>query len=467
MSLAEPTGDITEGWGDRQFQHPDDGAKEVGPWSDRLETAVLGCMIVHQSAAQWAVANLSPHHFVREKHRHIFKAICDVRAEGLDADLPQVCERLKVLQKLEWCGGENGIIQVCEYVVAGESVRMKVREYSQKLSEYYVRREIWKRCNRLAKHALEGTASGVKLLDWAYNVPRQLANVGSETYLTSAFDPSEGAGLTGVTTGLQMIDKHVGSGAVGYPRGNISMIGSRRGGGKTGFMVGSLVAARRAGHKVAYATLEMRGRAIANRMVQSLCGWDRCPNVDEVAKEWHKAVQRVRNWDIPMWDPTGKRGAEKSVNALVAWAIDLYDTKGFDILYVDYFQLLTAKGRFDNRTRELDHVADELMWLAQQLGVAVVVGSQLTKIENGGGVRAKDSIKIEDNAELVLYLTREKDQVGRLLTPATISVSKSRHGQEGIEDASWNRRFVRFEEVGNPPSPIEDDEQDLFDPFAD
>jgi len=90
-----------------------------------------------------------------------------------------------------------------------------------------------------------------------------------------------------------------------------------------------------------------------------------------------------------------------------------------------------------------------------------VVGSQLSKME-GGGYRAKDCIKIEDNAELGLYLFKEKSGSHQPEANATIKIGKNRHGREGIVDAKWSNRFVAWFDPNKPAEPAEE-----YDAFAD
>jgi replicative DNA helicase len=428
----------------------------AGPQSDDLEFRIIGHMLGWHDAAVWGAERLEPEHFYGPSARTIFRTIQAMVRQRLYVDVGTVIDRMTKTGKLASVGGEMYLLQMeAQVALRGAPDVNSVRYLAPNLIDYYARRSLMERAAKLVKAAQDTETPLQEVLSAAHAIPRRLAKIGSDTYSTADYDPSEQAGLKGVTTGLPCIDKHVGGRGVGFPKAGLSVVGARRGGGKTGFMVSSLVAAKKAGYRTAYATLEMKGKRITDRMVQNLCGWDVAPIVSTFASEWKDAVDQVREWAVPMWDPSGLQGGEKTVDALCAWATDLADMVGLDELIVDYYQLLSAKGRWDNRTHELSYVADKLMWLGHETGAAIVAGSQLTKLPDGS-VRAKDCIKIEDNAELVLYLTREKDGQS-LLTPASVAFGKNRNGRETNEDVLWNRRHVRFEDP-NPPKP---------DPFAD
>jgi replicative DNA helicase len=422
-----------------------------GPWDESLEQNVLACMLLHESAASWASESLAAELFFRPGHRTIFRIIQGLVRKGFDADHLTVKSALANERQLENVGGADYLLHLADEVgISGPSNRARVRQYGQDLQLLYVRRVLMERANNLARTAEEGGMELEELLAKAGEMATQLVTVGSDTYCTTSYDPSVRSALRGVPTGLPCIDKYVGANGVGFPRGNVTMVGAKRGSGKTGFLVSSMVHARKANLKVAYTTLEMRGDSISNRMTKSLCGFDVTPNVSHYVIEYLDAVKLVQEWAVKMWDPSGKRGSEKTIQALTAWVVHIKETIGLDALYVDYFQLFRASGRFDNRTRELDYIADEFMWLGQSLDIAVVVGSQLSKTPDGAW-RAKDSIKLEDNAELVLYLEKEKTPPNVSVSDATITIGKNRHGREGVEEVRWNGSHVRFEEKAYDP----------------
>ncbi len=290
-------------------------------------------------------------------------------------------------------------------------------------------------------------------LGQAFDLPRGLPSAGTDTVRTSEIDPDDESHVQrGVTSGILSLDLVCPGG--GYYVAEPSLVVASRGGGKTAWMVNSCVAGARAGHKAGYATLEMPAAKIVRRMVQSICGWSHRPGLSgKLQAEYDRAKQAVRDLDIPIYDPSGRAGGDRTVEGLVAWAVDLKSTRGLDCLYVDYVQKLSSSARrFDNRTRELDHVADELEWLAKRAGVAIVQGSQLTADPTGKGLgRAKDSIRFEDNAALVLQPKRDKEGDG-----ARVTVTKNRHGEEPSLPLKWNRMHVRYEDEGG-----------AYDPYAD
>src|SRR4029450_10589871 len=52
---------------------------------------------------------------------------------------------------------------------------------------------------------------------------------------------------------------------------------------------------------------------------------------------------------------------------------------GLNLLIVDYIQLMTGRGRFENRTLELASISRSLKGLAKELAVPIVVLSQLSR----------------------------------------------------------------------------------------
>ena len=52
---------------------------------------------------------------------------------------------------------------------------------------------------------------------------------------------------------------------------------------------------------------------------------------------------------------------------------------GLNLLVVDYIQLMSGRGRFENRTLELASISRSLKGLAKELNVPIVVLSQLSR----------------------------------------------------------------------------------------
>src|SRR4029434_6707491 len=85
---------------------------------------------------------------------------------------------------------------------------------------------------------------------------------------------------------------------------------------------------------------------------------------------------------------------------------------GLSLIVVDYLQLMTGRGRFDNRTLELASISRGLKGLAKELNVPVVALSQLSRAPEARSDHRpllsdlRESGALEQDADVVLMLFR-------------------------------------------------------------
>lgn len=84
--------------------------------------------------------------------------------------------------------------------------------------------------------------------------------------------------------------------------------------------------------------------------------------------------------------------------------------RGYQVIVVDYLQLLRAAG--ENRTTQVTNISIALHTMAQSMGVLVVALSQLARQGKDGGMPGMDALResgqIEQDADVVMMLNLEK-----------------------------------------------------------
>lgn len=103
-------------------------------------------------------------------------------------------------------------------------------------------------------------------------------------------------------------------------------------------------------------------------------------------------------------------------------------TKGYQIIIVDYLQLLQSSG--ENRTTQVTNISIALHTMAQSLGVTVVALSQLAREGQQGGKQGmsalRESGQIEQDADVVMILSLEKQ--GQPSGNRIMSIEKNKEG---------------------------------------
>jgi replicative DNA helicase len=142
-----------------------------------------------------------------------------------------------------------------------------------------------------------------------------------------------------------------------------------------------------------------------------------------------------------------------SVLEMRAKARRLKSEHGLDLLVVDYLQLMTGRGRFENRNQELAWISRSLKQLAKELKVPIVALSQLSRAPESRSEHRpqlsdlRESGALEQDADVVLFIYRE-DQYDRKPeneNTAEIIIGKQRNGPTGTVRLAFLKEITRFE----------------------
>ena len=128
---------------------------------------------------------------------------------------------------------------------------------------------------------------------------------------------------------------------------------------------------------------------------------------------------------------------------------------GLSLVVVDYLQLMSSRGRSENRNQEVSAISRGLKLLAKDLDVPFLVLSQLSRAAEtrpGDGVPQlsdlRDSGSIEQDADLVMFIYREevyKRDREDLKGLAEIVIAKQRNGPTGDVHLTFLKSITRFE----------------------
>ena len=113
---------------------------------------------------------------------------------------------------------------------------------------------------------------------------------------------------------------------------------------------------------------------------------------------------------------------------------------GVKLLCIDYLQLLQAAA--ESRVQEVSRISSAIKSVAKELGVPVLVLSQLSRLADGDRPRLshlRDSGSIEQDADVVMLLSREE---GSSLT--NLDVAKHRTGPTAIAELQWDATLTKY-----------------------
>ena len=133
----------------------------------------------------------------------------------------------------------------------------------------------------------------------------------------------------------------------------------------------------------------------------------------------------------------------------------LRNEHGLGLVVIDYLQLMSSRGRSENRNQEISAMSRGLKLLANELHVPFLVLSQLSRApeQRPGDHKPqlsdlRESGSIEQDADLVAFIYREevyKPERDDLKGLADLMLSKQRNGPTGVIKLVFLKESTKFE----------------------
>ncbi len=256
--------------------------------------------------------------------------------------------------------------------------------------------------------------------------------------------------ITGIPSGFDEFDEKT----AGLQDGELIIVAGRPSMGKTSFAMNIVeYAALRNQSSVAIFSMEMPARSLTMRMLSSMGRIDqqRVRTGKLTDDDWPRltsAVSMLSEANLFIDD-----SAALSPTELRARARRLKREHGLSLIIVDYLQLMKISGTAENRATEISEISRSLKALAKELGVPVIALSQLNRsLEQRTDKRPvmsdlRESGAIEQDADLIVFIYR--DEVYNEDSPdqgtAEIIVSKQRNGPIFKTRLTFLGQFTRFE----------------------
>jgi replicative DNA helicase len=435
------------------------------------ERLVLGSIMLDDSLYIQAAGPLDADDFSLEKHRRIFARMGELHERGESVDRVTVANELLRYNELESCGGLSYLVSLDD----GLPHIVNIESYIRIVKDKAILRRIIFTAQNLMNRCLVGEENPEEILAGAEETLLKLGESTSKQTLATprqivaeydgginAFlDPSKR--LKGTGTGFYKLDEMTG----GLHPGDLFILAARPSMGKTALALNiAHHVATKGEQAVAIFSLEMSKESLLTRM---LCAASR---VDS---------QRFRAGYL---NAEERRRLQAGLNELVQAPIFIDDTAGVHLMdihaklrrlqaerklglvVVDYLQLMTGRGRFENRNQEVSSMSRGLKLLAKELGVPMLVLSQLSRATETrqGDHRPqlsdlRESGSIEQDADLVGFIFREevyKRDREDLRGLAELIVAKQRNGPVGKVDLVFLHHLTKFEnraeDLGETPA---------------
>ena len=414
--------------------------RRVPPQDIKAEQSVLGAILINPDAHDVAAGILDSGDFYQERNRLMFDAMSELRAARVPIDAVTLLSQLN--SRAEAAGGAAHIAELASFVPTAANIA----HYARTVHEKAMLRDVITTGRQLANDAFEANdvsefLAGVEC-EIARIVSRQIAapEPSKASMLSSVLWKIEHGGQEdSVLTGFVPLDQSFG----GFNVGHVTILAARTSKGKTACATNIAIKATKAGFTTAYFTLEM--------------------TADEM---WERAVGCEAQVELFSARRRGYRYGEKE---RVEAARTTLESLPLEILYrpsmrprdlriecrrlartlaplklviIDYFNLMRGDRHERERWREMQEVVLALKALAGELGVPILLLSQLNRDTDESAPPSlsnlRDTGAAEEHASNVLFLWQRPPKADAVpmnygdWEDIELIIAKQRNGPAGL-----------------------------------
>ncbi|MBN2939717.1 MAG: replicative DNA helicase [Collinsella sp.] len=441
------------------------GTHQGLPNNPDAEANVLSAMLLSNEVVEEALTELLPDDFYRPMNKALFETMHDMYDHSMPIDSITLIDYLNSENKLQEVGGEAYILELM-----GQTLSLvNWQHHASIVRRDAMLREIIGATNQINQLAYNAPTDTKEVVERAESMllsvtDREVKNAYKplNDFLIEAFNEAKevceaGGVAAGVPTGYPSLDRML----MGLREGQLVIIGARPAVGKTSFALNLALNAASEGYTVAFFSLEMSGKEIAQRFIcaHAQVSMSNFRTGKISPQEWAnigQAAEDLSSLDILIDDTPGI-----TVTEIRAKARRMLHNKEKAIIILDYLQLVSppAGRRAESRTVEVSEMSRALKIMAKELGVPVISLSQLSRaVESRTGKRPqlsdlRESGSIEQDADIVMFLDRSSNEqeAGREDRPpegiTRIIVAKNRSGPIGDVDLVFLAASTKFYEL--------------------
>jgi replicative DNA helicase len=446
--------------------------ERVPPQNIEAEQAVLGAVLLQNTALNKAMEHLQAADFYKAAHQKIFQAMIKMSTAGDAIDLVTLRDHLLRKERIDAVGGAAYLSQLTEVVPTAANIQHYIRIVKEKS----VARRLINAATEIVREGFDEALGTEELLELAEKRIFEISGenirqgfVGIEHIIKNSFEFIESLYekkelITGIPSGFADLDTKTS----GFQPSDLIIVAGRPSMGKTALCLNIAqhvgIQAKKA---VAIFSLEMSKEQLVIRM---LCAEARVDahrlRTGQLKKtDWGKLTNAAGDLsDAPIFiDDT----PAISILEMRAKSRRLMLEHGLSMVIVDYLQLMRGHASAERREQEISEISRSLKALAKELNIPVVALSQLNRsVESRNDKRPmladlRESGAIEQDADVILFVSRDEvyKETEENKGKAEIIIGKQRNGPTGTVALHFERRFTLFQNF----SP-RDQERDYAEP---
>ena len=355
------------------------------------EQGVIGCSLIDSKSLYDVYNNLKPEMFSSDFYRDCYSELLAMYDNGEPINVLSVSQRMESRQyDVETIGTE---LKQC---MLSAPTSAMIKSYGNTIvNEYRARsaKELFQRVSFQPKD-IDNTIAEIliRFEELQGNIAvrsKSLKQIVQE-YKGNYFNEHVGEGL--IRTGFEKLDDCLG----GLEGGDITVIGARPGIGKAAFVTQVIGNMAQRGHRIGYFNLEMNNSQVYERMVSKLAelSLTRVRRAKAFLGGEEKACNKA-NDELETYDVVVSTGS-KSISEVRAESRH----QNFDIIIIDYLQLVKADKHYGNRASEVGDISKAIKALAMELHIPIILLSQLNRISESKDTKEPTMAELRESGDI-------------------------------------------------------------------
>lgn len=437
------------------------------PQAIEAERMLLGAIMVYPQALEKVKeTGLNSTHFYQKNHQDIFRAFEEVYRQEQYVDLTTTITYLKETKAIDQVGSAQYLLELSQDISPLSSLPF----YSSLIIDKAQLRKMISTSLEIGKLAQSGQEIN-EILDESERLLLEVTRnrrtndfeeggvVAKRVYDHIVTLSAGESATTGLKTGYNRLDKIT----HGFQRGDLIILAARPSVGKTALALNfGLEVAIRNDASVALFSLEMPSDHLVERMLasRSLVPSDKLRTGYGITNEnWNALNEAV--FDLEKSKVFIDDSSMIKMSEIFSKCRKLKADHGLDLVIIDYIQLISSGGHYENRQQEVSQISRQLKMLARELDCPVIALSQLTRAVEQANREPqlsdlRESGAIEQDADIVFMLHREQtmdEDVPNSVRPENqvinLFIRKHRNGSIGEVQLNFMGAYSKFLDMDN------------------
>ncbi len=430
------------------------GLKDKAPPQNlEAEQAVLGAMLLDWGAVNNIVSVLQSDRFFSYQNKIIYEAMISLFSQNIHGDVLTLINELTKNNKLQEAGGAAYIAALTDTVPTSANIEY----YAQIVLDMAIRRDLIKMSeeikatsfdkSRESRHILEEAEKKIFSLserNETVQVHEAKSLIGETLNLIEERYNRKEA-YTGIPCGIGKLDIMTS----GFQNEELIILGARPSIGKTAMAL-SMMQYITVEKKIpcGFFSLEMSYQMIGQRLLsqEARVGGGKLRSGMLTVSDFQKlqdAAGRIYKAPLYIVDQPNMQLLD-----LRALARRLVVERGVKIIFIDYMGLIGTENPNAKVYEAQSEVSKSLKALARELGIPIVALCQVARDAEGNEpnlAQLRGSGSIEQDADVVMFLHRERLKSEEPAQEAKLIVAKQRNGATGDVKLTYLPSYTKFE----------------------